>query len=182
MSCGGLDQCEVREGRGKSRAVCRSRRRTRISPQRGCGLHESLHQMSCPLRLADYRQRRYQPEGADKKAPPCRTARRRSVRCGSAARTPARSARLRRLARWHAVVRRRAAGTRRSLGEQRGGVERVGVVAGAAPATVDPCSRMSDLISAALCAQLAESAASPRMFARRAARSSATQHISFDET
>jgi hypothetical protein len=70
-SRGSLDQCEVRKGLRKVPEVSAGLgvELLRIQPERGCGLHEAVHQVSCPLRLADDRQRRDQPEGADEKAP-----------------------------------------------------------------------------------------------------------------
>jgi uncharacterized protein YbbK (DUF523 family) len=69
-SRGGLDQCEVREGLREVPELSAGLgvELLRVQPERGCGLHEAFHQMSCPLRLADDRQRRYEPEGADEEA------------------------------------------------------------------------------------------------------------------
>ena len=67
--------------------------------------------------------------------------------------------------------------------QERGGVERVGCVVLTEDArSLTPCSRMSALISSAVAPHFACSSASPRISASFAARSSATQHMSFEET
>ena len=182
----GLHQRQVREG---LREVAEVPARVgvellRIEAERRSDPQEPLHQVAGLLQLADDREGGDEPERADRgTSPPCPTGRRRSRPCGTGGRTRSRSGRSRSRRRSRGGARRRRGGTRRS---RRGAPTRRGrpwrSAGGARPGRrrrARGCphgSRPRSPSRRPPCPGRRGSSASSD------ARSSATQHISFDDT
>ncbi len=183
----GLDQREVREGLGEVAQVPAGARveLLGVEAERRGDPQQPFHQVARALLLADDRQAGDQPEGADQEAALlAATGRRRSRRCGSAGRSRPRSGRRRSPARSRAGARRRRAGSRRSppAGWRRrarrcrsaGAGRRLSLSAVGEDVLLDLLGGRAPRAPAAR-----RRRASPRACA---ARSIATQHMSFEET